>query len=1019
MRVLRAAGVAAGCLFTASFVAAQPLPYSEALVKQILADAKAHGDARRGALVFRSTTQACLTCHQVGGQGGKVGPDLSQVGKCLPPEEIVESVLWPQRKVKDEYVAIAVTTNKGKLLQGYKEREDDKELVLREAGTDTLHRVPKSEIDERREIGTLMPEGLAAAMTTDQRRDLIRFLLDLGHTEGLAAAAHTHAPAKFDFVRAPLLPESYPLWKHSVNRHRVYDYYARQAEYFRTQKPTPTLLPDFPGLDAGKQGHWGNQNEQTWASDSWNQTDLGSLQAGVFRGAGVTVARGVCVRLGDKGELSTCFNPDTLSYDAVWKGGFVKFSSIRHGFMHGLLIDGQPLDRPAAEKRNQPFTYRGFYRHGKRVVFAYRLGDVEMLDAPWVENGRFTRVVAPAAKHPLVHLTRGGAPQWPQVITTKGTLGKGRPYAVDHIEMPFDNPWKALPFVGGHDFAPDGTAFVCTMQGDVWRVQGLDDKLDRVQWRRIATGLHHALGLVVANQSIYVLGRDQITKLVDVNGDGETDFYECFSNAYVTSTAGHDFICGLERDAAGNFYTASGNQGLLRISPDGKRVEVLATGFRNPDGLGLMPGGALTVPCSEGEWTPSSMICEVRPGKSPQHFGYGGPVTTGKPPSLPLVYLPRGLDNSSGGQVAIPDNRWGPLQGHVVHLSFGAGAHFLLLRDEVAGQPQGTIVPLVGEFQSGVHRGRFNPKDGQLYVSGMAGWGTYTVAPGSFERVRYTGDPVQLPTRVHVHQNGVLVKFTQPVDRQLVTNVDNQFAQCWNYRYSASYGSAEFSPSHYGTRGHDPVRITAAHVLPDGHSVFFAMPDLQPVNQLQLSMRVSPGLPINSFSTVHKLDVPFRDIPGYREVKRTIAAHPILTDLAMTAKKVPNPWRATMANGRQITVEAGKNLTFATRELTAKPGETIRLTFINPDVVPHNWALLKPGSLQRVGELANQLVADPEAASRHYIPASPDVLAYTDIVPAGERVTIHFRAPMERGRYPYLCTFPGHWMVMNGQLVVE
>jgi len=66
----------------------------------------------------------------------------------------------------------------------------------------------------------------------------------------------------------------------------------------------------------------------------------------------------------------------------------------------------------------------------------------------------------------------------------------------------------------------------------------------------------------VAGNSTYVLGRDQITRLVDLNADGEADFYECFFNAYVTSTAGHDFICGLERDPEGNFYTASGNQEL-------------------------------------------------------------------------------------------------------------------------------------------------------------------------------------------------------------------------------------------------------------------------------------------------------------------------------------------------------------------------------------------------------------------------------------------------------------------------
>ena len=100
-------------------------------------------------------------------------------------------------------------------------------------------------------------------------------------------------------------------------------------------------------------------------------------------------------------------------------------------------------------------------------------------------------------------------------------------------------------------------------------------------------------------------------------------------------------------------------------------------------------------------------------------------------------------------------------------------------------------------------------------------------------------------------------------------------------------------------------------------------------------------------------------------------------------------------------------------------GKPIKLTFTNPDVVPHNWVLLKPGSLSRVGELVNRLVADPEAALQQYVPQSDDVLAYTDIVPPGEKFTIYFRAPETPGRYPFLCSFPGHWMVMNGQLIVE
>jgi putative heme-binding domain-containing protein len=1003
-------------------IAANP-PYSAALVKDLLADAKARGDARRGGAVFRSPTLACISCHTVGGQGGSVGPDLSNVGKCVPADQIIEAVLWPKRQVKAEYVAILVVTTAGKRVQGYKERETDTELILREPGTNTTHRIAKSDIDERREVGTLMPDGLVAAMSPEQRRDLFRFLLELGHTDGIAAAAHSHAPAKFVVDRAPLHPEQWPSWQHPVNRDRVYDFYAKEAAYFMKQRPVPPLLPEFPGLDGGKHGHWGNQNEAAWADGRWNHTDLGPLMCGVFHGAGLTVPRAVCVRLGEHGEISACFNPDTLCYEAVWQGGFVRFSDVRHGFMHGLLMDGKALDRPLGTRPDRPFVYRGFYRHGKRVVFSYRIGDVEYLDAPWAADGKFTREVARADAHPHAALTRGGPVQWPQALETRGKLGQGRPYAVDPIEPPFKNPWNALLFFGGHDFLPDGTAFVCTMQGDVWRVEGLDERLERVRWRRIASGLHHALGLVVADRSIYVLGRDQITRLVDVNGDGETDFYECVSNAYVTSAAGHDFICGLERDAGGNFYTASGNQGILRITADGKKAEVLATGFRNPDGLGLGPDRRITVPNSEGEWTPASMICEIAAGagaKAAPFFGYGGP-RDGRPPALPLVYLPRGLDNSSGGQVTVPDDRWGPLKGQMIHLSFGAGAHFLVLRDEVAGQAQGAVIPLVGEFLSGVHRGRFNPRDGQLYVSGMAGWGTYTVADGCFQRVRYTGDPVQIPAAFHVHENGVLVKFTQPLDRALAGQPSNHFAQCWNYRYSAGYGSPEFSRSHPGAVGHDTLPIATAHVLPDGRSVFLELPDLQPVNQLHLHLTVNAAGPAHDlFLTVHKLDVPFVAYPGYRPTTKTVAAHPILADVAMaTMKKAPNPWRNAIPQARAIKIEAGKNLTFATPSFTVKAGEAIRLTFDNPDVVPHNWVLIKPGTLERVGDLTNKIIADPEAVMRNYVARSDDVIVYTDIVPPHERFTIWFRAPTAKGRYPFLCTFPGHWMVMNGQMMVE
>ena len=992
-----------------------------AIIGELLAEARTDGDARRGAFVFTSPRFACLTCHKVGGEGGEIGPNLSGIGKQAEadPAAVIASVLWPQRVVDDCYRTIRLALVDGRLVEGYPSASEPGEFAVRDPATGEVSRFVAEDVEASEPGGSLMPEGLAEAMTPPERRDLVRFLLEVG-IEGSAGADldlhEAHAPATFQYDRAPLNPDAWPSWQAPVNRERIYDFYAKEAEAFRS-RPEVRLLPPFPGLDGGVAGHWGNQNEAVWADDRWNDADLGRVLSGVFRGDGVTVPKGVCVRLGDDGEVSACFNPETLRFEAAWTGGFLKFSPVRHGFLDGLLMDGTALPKPEGGPPAGEREYLGFYRSGARIAFAYRIDGVEYLDVPWLKAGRFVHEIAPRSEHPDGWIAEGGGPsRWPQVFEVSGRLGAGRPFATDTIPVPFANPWRAPMFFGGFDFLPDGSALVCTMQGDVWRVDGLDESLSNVRWRRVASGLHQALGLVVSDGVPYVLGRDQITRLVDLDDDDVYDFHECVNNAYQTSAAGHDFICGLERGPDGFFYAASGPEGLIRIDPDGRSVETVATGLRNPDGLAVGPDGTITAPNSEGEWVPTSMVMEVRPG---DHFGYRGQLA-GKPPTLPMAYLPRGIDNSSGGQVFVDDDRLGPLDGHVVHLSSGAGAAFLLLRDEVAGRPQGAVVPIAGEFRSGAHRARINPKDGGLYVAGMAGWGTYTTDDGSFERVRYVGGPTRLPVSWKPHENGVMLRFSDPIDPAVAERAGSHFVQAWNYRYSDAYGSPELSPSHPSLPGHDALAIRSAHVLPDGHSLFLELPDLQPVNTLHLHVRPDSGAPVDIYATVHALADPFVDFPGYVPSSKVIAAHPILADmLALTERPEPNPWRESLPGERPLRIEADKNLTYSLKTLTVRAGEPIRLTFANPDVVPHNWVLARVGSLARVGDLANKLIAEPGAALRQYVPRSEDVLAYTDVVDPGAEFAISFRAPSEPGRYPYLCTFPGHWMVMNGELVVE
>ncbi len=474
-------------------------------------------------------------------------------------------------------------------------------------------------------------------------------------------------------------------------------------------------------------------------------------------------------------------------------------------------------------------------------------------------------------------MTQGGPGRWGAPLVTKGVAGnKEGPYVVDTLTLPENNPFKSWIRCSGLDFLSDGRAALCSVSGDVWLVGGIDEKLEELTWQRYATGLFQPLGLKVVEDKVYVLGRDQITRLHDLNGDGEADFYENFNNDISITPAYHEFVLDLHTDSEGNFYFAKGGDlgrariphhgCVLRVSKDGSKLDVVATGLRAPNGMGLGPNDEITVSDNEGNWVPASRLSLVKPGGF-----YGHVFTAHRQPEpmehdAPLCWLPKAIDNSSGGQVWVRSGRWGPFEGDLLHMSYGTCSLFKVMHEEVNGQVHGGVVRFPLRFESGIMRARFSPHDGQLYLCGLSVWQSNAAKEGAFQRVRYTGAPVHMPRQMHVRKEGLEITFTSPLDALEAADAGNYAVEQWNYRWASEYGSKDYKVSNPAQNGRETVEVRSVKLSSDRRTLFLAIPDIQPVMQMRVRYRIKAedGTPLSSEINLSIHAVPGREAASSR-----------------------------------------------------------------------------------------------------------------------------------------------------------
>ena len=122
----------------------------------------------------------------------------------------------------------------------------------------------------------------------------------------------------------------------------------------------------------------------------------------------------------------------------------------------------------------------------------------------------------------------------------------------------------------------------------------------------------------------------------------------------------------------------------------------------------------------------------------------------------------------------------------------------------------------------------------------------------------------------------------------------------------------------------------------------------------------------------------------------------------------------------QLTIRIGtivEKMKYDINEFSVKSGKKVKLTFANPDFMPHNLVFTKPNQADAVAQKALSLGAQGFAMA--FVPESSDVLWASKLVDHGKEEEMNFTAPTEKGDYPYVCTFPGHHILMRGVMKVR
>lgn len=419
---------------------------------------------------------------------------------------------------------------------------------------------------------------------------------------------------------------------------------------------------------------------------------------------------------------------------------------------------------------------------------------------------------------------------------------------LDEVHPSFDlfpaRPDNFEPRVGGIDFYSDGRMAVCTWDslGPVYVVENWQSgDTSQMTVKRIASGLAEPLGLKIVDDELYILQKQELTKLIDHDGDQIIDEYQTVSDGWKVSSNFHEFAFGLVYKE-GHFYAtlatailpggASADPQIpdrgkvVKINKETGATEFIAHGLRTPNGIGLGMEGELFVADNQGDWLPSSKIVHIQEGEWYGSRSVDFEGTASLKEKLPVAWLPQDeIGNSPSTPVGI---EVGPYAGQMIHGEVTHGGVKRVFVEEVNGQLQGALFRFTQGLEAGVNRIVWAP-DGSLVIGGVGStgnWGHTGKLWYGLQRMVYNEKTTFEMLKIESRTNGFEIEFTEPIDANVQLEPSDFLIQQWYYKPTAAYGGPkldleELKPSKLSvSEDRKKVMITLPGIK-ENHMVYF------------------------------------------------------------------------------------------------------------------------------------------------------------------------------------------------------